>query len=214
MHLSDNTNQVIAMQLQAALPCYYKVCPVTDCDVHAGIQESSSFSSKIYSQATCRRFLDAVRHHLNAAIQGKKMSCPTCRACTKVTDVAYVDNGRGYSEGEEGQASSSAAKEAATHVEGSYGTKVSTTHSLLVCMAKARSSARVIMQQQSLMQRTSAGQCCLQSQQAYELIAQQLTQPALHVRKIVSNNAPSNMTAKESLQKLAAKKASSQKCSF
>ena len=59
-------------------------------------------------------------------MQGKKISCPTCRARTKVTDVAYVDNGRGQSEGEEGLASSSAAQEAAIPVEGSYGTKVST----------------------------------------------------------------------------------------
>jgi len=56
--------------------------------------------------------------------------------------VAYVDNGRGYSEGGEGQASSSAAQEAAIQVEGSYGTKVTTTpHSLSMFMAKASSCA-------------------------------------------------------------------------
>ncbi len=76
---------------------------------------------------------------VHAAIQGKKISCPTCRARTKVTDVAYVDNGRGYPEWEEGQASSSAAQEAAIQVEGSYGTKVTTTpYSLLIFMPKAR----------------------------------------------------------------------------
>lgn len=53
--------------------------------------------------------------------------------------MAYVDNGRGYSEEEEGQASSSAAQEAAIQVEGSYGTKVSTIpYSLLLFMPKAR----------------------------------------------------------------------------
>ncbi len=56
-----------------------------------------------------------------------------------MTDVAYVDNGRGYPEGE-GQASSSAAQEAAIQVEGSYGTKVITTpYSLSMFMAKATS---------------------------------------------------------------------------
>ena len=56
--------------------------------------------------------------------------------------MAYVDNGRGYSEGGEGQASSSAAQEAAIQVEGSYGTKVTTTpHSLSMFMAKASSCA-------------------------------------------------------------------------
>ena len=82
-----------------------------------------------------------MRHYLlcHAAIQGKKISCPTCRTRTKVTDVAYVDNGRGYPEWEEGQASSSAAQEAAIQVEGSYGTKVTTTpYSLLIFMPKAR----------------------------------------------------------------------------
>lgn len=71
------------------------------------------------------------------AVQGKKISCPTCRARTKVADVAYVDNGRGHIEGDEGQASSSAAQEAAIQVEGSYGTKVRPTvgcyHSVVVC---------------------------------------------------------------------------------
>lgn len=59
-------------------------------------------------------------------MQGKKISCPTCRARTKVTDVAYVDSGRGQAdgEGEDGQASSNVAQEAAIPVEGSYGTKV------------------------------------------------------------------------------------------
>lgn len=44
-----------------------------------------------------------------------------------MTDVAYVDNGRGAAQGERegGQASSDAAQEAAIEVEGSYGTKVS-----------------------------------------------------------------------------------------
>lgn len=59
-------------------------------------------------------------------MQGKKISCPTCRARTKVTDVAYVDSGRGQADGEGGQASSNVAQEAAIPVEGSYGTKVNT----------------------------------------------------------------------------------------
>lgn len=66
-------------------------------------------------------------------LQGKKISCPTCRARTKVTDVAYVDTGRGVAsqEGEGGEPScSSAAQEAAIQVEGSYGTKVSSSNLL------------------------------------------------------------------------------------
>ena len=61
-------------------------------------------------------------------LQGKKISCPTCRTRTKVTDVAYVDNGRGVAsqEGDGGEGSCSiAAQEAAIQVKGSYGTKVS-----------------------------------------------------------------------------------------
>ncbi|KAL0019181.1 hypothetical protein WJX77_000293 [Trebouxia sp. C0004] len=76
-------------------------------------------------QLCCRcsmTIIDRAPH--TSSPQCKKIRCPTCRAGTKVTDVAYVDNGRGYPEGEEGQVSSSAAKEAALHVEGSYGTKL------------------------------------------------------------------------------------------
>ncbi|KAL0055911.1 hypothetical protein WJX82_005648 [Trebouxia sp. C0006] len=76
-------------------------------------------------QLCCRcsmTIIDRAPH--TSSPQGKKISCPTCRTRTKVTDVAYVDNGRGYPEWEEGQASSSAAQEAAIQVEGSYGTKL------------------------------------------------------------------------------------------
>ena len=58
-------------------------------------------------------------------LQGKKISCPTCRGGFRVADVAYVDNGRSQVEGDEETASSSAAQEAAIDVKGSYGTKVS-----------------------------------------------------------------------------------------
>ena len=67
-------------------------------------------------------------------LQGKKISCPTCRARTKVTDIAYVDTGRGLASQEregEGPSCSSAAQEAAIQVEGSYGTKVSRSPPLL-----------------------------------------------------------------------------------
>lgn len=55
-------------------------------------------------------------------LQGKKISCPTCRTRTKVTEVAYVDNGRSPTGA---VASSSAQDEANIEVKGSYGTKVS-----------------------------------------------------------------------------------------
>lgn len=58
-------------------------------------------------------------------LQGKRISCPTCRARTHVADVAYVDSGRGALQGLEEQSCSSTAQEAAIQVEGSYGTKVS-----------------------------------------------------------------------------------------
>ena len=65
-------------------------------------------------------------------LQGKKISCPTCRARTKVADVAYVDDGKGVASQEgagEGPSCSSAAQEAAIQVEGSYGTKASSSPS-------------------------------------------------------------------------------------
>lgn len=58
-------------------------------------------------------------------MQGKKISCPTCRGRTKVTDVAYVDNGRQTAGTVE---SSDAVEEANIEVKGSYGTKVSIQH--------------------------------------------------------------------------------------
>ena len=83
-------------------------------------------------------------------LQGKKISCPTCRACTRVADVAYVDNGRGGSQGSDGATDSgSAAQEAAIQVEGSYGTKVCdllsnfASSSRLAVAAKAARSARI-----------------------------------------------------------------------
>lgn len=62
---------------------------------------------------------------VQVVVQGRRISCPTCRARTQVADVAYVDSGRGALQGGEEQACSSAAQEAAIRVEGSYGTKVS-----------------------------------------------------------------------------------------
>ena len=61
-------------------------------------------------------------------LQGKKISCPTCRAGTRVADVAYVDNGRSAMRGDQEAGGSSAVQEAAIPVEGSYGTKVSPDH--------------------------------------------------------------------------------------
>ena len=58
---------------------------------------------------------------MSRLMQGKKISCPTCRGRTKVTDVAYVDNGRQTAGALE---SSSAVEEANIEVKGSYGTKV------------------------------------------------------------------------------------------
>ena len=83
---------------------------------------------------------NVVERGMLLVLQGKKISCPTCRGRTKVTDVAYVDNGWGTAQGGEegGQASSTAAQEAAIEVEGSYGTKVRIlallhNHALLQC---------------------------------------------------------------------------------
>ena len=61
-------------------------------------------------------------------LQGNNISCPTCRAGTRVADVAYVDNGRSAVRGDEEAGGSSAVQEAAIPVEGSYGTKVSPSH--------------------------------------------------------------------------------------
>ena len=62
--------------------------------------------------------------NVQVLLQGKRISCPTCRARTQVADVAYVDIGRGALQGGDEQSCTSAAQEAAIHVEGSYGTKV------------------------------------------------------------------------------------------
>ena len=56
------------------------------------------------------------------------MRCPTCRAGTQVSDLAYVDNGRnalGAVEGSLSSDASNAIQESSIEVAGSYGTKVS-----------------------------------------------------------------------------------------
>ncbi len=67
MHVSDNTNQVIGTQSQAAPPCLHNVCPVTECDVSAGNQASSTFFLEEDSQATSIHFPDAVQPHLTVS---------------------------------------------------------------------------------------------------------------------------------------------------
>ncbi|KAL3154030.1 hypothetical protein ABBQ32_013581 [Trebouxia sp. C0010 RCD-2024] len=75
-------------------------------------------------QLCCRCSMTLIdRAPQSASPQGRRISCPTCRARTQVADVAYVDSGRGALQGGEEQACSSAAQEAAIRVEGSYGTK-------------------------------------------------------------------------------------------